>query len=151
VNASKAVMIAGIFFIILLSGCNRNAADMIIKGSVTVNEKAETLTFSGVLSDEALDPDTPFRARFFLQGKTIKNALGTDLIYTDKELKSHKEGEASKEFKVEKTVDIKKSEDIDKIISEIKNKDKEAVTIEIVNDNGRIDDKVLHDIKTSSN
>jgi hypothetical protein len=147
VKASKAVMIAGLFFTILLSGCNRNAADMVVKGSVTLNEEAETLTFSGILTDKALEPDTPFRARFFLQGKTIKNALGTDLIYTDEELKSHTKGEASKEFKVEKTVGIKKSEYINKIISEIKNKDKEAVTIEIVNDNGRIDDKVLHDIK----
>ncbi|PFA70740.1 hypothetical protein CN378_00275 [Bacillus sp. AFS015802] len=146
-KGSRAIMIAGIFLTILLSGCNRNAADMVVKGSVTLNEEADTVTFYGILTDEALEPDTPFRARFFLQGKTIKNALGTDLIYTDEELKSRKEGESSKEFKVEKTVDIKKSGDIEKIISEIKNKDKEAVTIEIVNDNGRIDDKVLHDVK----
>ncbi|KPL57893.1 hypothetical protein [Rossellomorea vietnamensis] len=146
-KASKTVMMAGLFLAILLSGCNRNAADMVVKGSITVNQEAETLTFSGVLTDEALDPDTPFRARFFLQGKTIKNALGTDLIYTDEELKSRKEGEAPKEYRVEKTVEIKKSEEIDKIISEIENEDKESVTIEIVNDNGRIDDKVLHDIK----
>jgi hypothetical protein len=146
VKASQTVMIAGLLITILLSGCNRNAADMVVDGSVTVNEEAETLTFSGVLTDEALEPDTPFQARFFLQGKTIKNALGTDLIYTDEELKSRKEGEGPKKYKVEKTVEIKKIEEIDKIISEIKNKDKESVTIEIVNDNGRIDDKVLHDI-----
>jgi hypothetical protein len=147
VKASQTVMIAGLFITILLSGCNRNAADMVVDGSVTVNEEAETLTFSGVLTDEALEPDTPFRARFFLQGKTIKNALGTDLIYTDEELKSRKEGETAKEYKVEKTVEIKKIEEIDKIISEIKDEDKESVTIEIVNDNGRIDEKVLHEIE----
>ncbi|CAN7365487.1 hypothetical protein [Rossellomorea sp. LjRoot5] len=146
-KALLTVMIAGLFFTILLSGCNRNAADMVVNGSVTVNEEAETLTFSGVLTDEDLEPDTPFLARFFLQGKTIKNALGTDLIYTDEELKSRKEGEASKEYKVEKTVEIKKIEEIDNIIREIKNEDKKSVTIEIVNDNGRIDDKVLHEIK----
>jgi hypothetical protein len=147
VKASQTVMIAGLFITILLSGCNRNAADMVVDGSVTVNEEDETLTFSGVLTDEALEPDTPFRARFFLQGKTIKNALGTDLIYTDEELKSRKEGEDPNEYKVEKTVEIKKIEEIDKVISEIKDEDKESVTIEIVNDNGRIDDKVLHDIE----
>ncbi|WP_406686936.1 hypothetical protein [Rossellomorea vietnamensis] len=146
-KASQTVMITGLFITILLSGCNRNAADMVVDGSVTVNEEAETLTFSGVLTDEALEPDTPFRARFFLQGKTIKNALGTDLIYTDEELKSLKEGEDPNEYKVEKTVEIKKIEEIDKVISEIKDEDKESVTIEIVNDNGRIDDKVLHDIE----
>ncbi|UXH44825.1 hypothetical protein N5C46_01790 [Rossellomorea vietnamensis] len=146
-KASQTVMITGLFITILLSGCNRNAADMVVDGSVTVNEEAETLTFSGVLTDEALEPDTPFRARFFLQGKTIKNALGTDLIYTDEELKSRKEGEDPNEYKVEKTVEIKKIEEIDKVISEIKDEDKESVTIEIVNDNGRIDDKVLHDIE----
>ena len=146
-KASQRVMIAGLLITILLSGCNRNAADMVVNGSVTVNEEAETLTFSGVLTDEALEPETPFRARFFLQGKTIKNALGTDLIYTDEELKSRKEGEDPKEYKVEKTVEIKKIKEIDKVISEIKDEDKESVTIEIVNDNGRIDDKVLHDIE----
>lgn len=146
-KASQTVMITGLFITILLSGCNRNAADIVVDGSVTVNEEAETLTFSGVLTDEALEPDTPFRARFFLQGKTIKNALGTDLIYTDEELKSRKEGEDPNEYKVEKTVEIKKIEEIDKVISEIKDEDKESVTIEIVNDNGRIDDKVLHDIE----
>ncbi|OXS62141.1 hypothetical protein [Rossellomorea vietnamensis] len=146
-KASQRVMIAGLLITILLSGCNRNAADMVVNGSVKVNEEAETLTFSGVLTDEALEPETPFRARFFLQGKTIKNALGTDLIYTDEELKSRKEGEDPKEYKVEKTVEIKKIKEIDKVISEIKDEDKESVTIEIVNDNGRIDDKVLHDIE----
>lgn len=146
-KASQKVMIAGLLITILLSGCNRNAADMVVNGSVKINEEAETLTFSGVLTDEALEPETPFRARFFLQGKTIKNALGTDLIYTDEELKSHKEGEDPKEYKVEKTVEIKKIKEIDKVISEIKDEDKESVTIEIVNDNGRIDDKVLHDIE----
>ncbi|QHE61835.1 hypothetical protein FHE72_13035 [Rossellomorea vietnamensis] len=146
-KASQRVMIAGLLITILLSGCNRNAADMVVNGSVTVNEEAETLTFSGVLTDEALEPETPFRARFFLQGKTIKNALGTDLIYTDEELKSRKEGEDPKEYKVEKTVEIKKIKEIDKVISEIKDEDKESVTIEIVNDNGRIDDMVLHDIE----
>lgn len=146
-KASQTVMIACLLITILLSGCNRNAADMVVNGSVTVNEEAETLTFSGVLTDEALEPETPFRARFFLQGKTIKNALGTDLIYTDEELKSRKEGEDPKEYKVEKTVEIKKFKEIDKVISEIKDEDKESVTIEIVNDNGRIDDKVLHDIE----
>ncbi|MCC5800587.1 hypothetical protein [Rossellomorea vietnamensis] len=146
-KASKTIMIACLLITILLSGCNRNAADMVVNGSVTVNEEAETLTFSGVLTDEALESETPFRARFFLQGKTIKNALGTDLIYTDEELKSRKEGEDPKEYKVEKTVEIKKFKEIDKVISEIKDEDKESVTIEIVNDNGRIDDKVLHDIE----
>lgn len=144
---SKAIMIAGVLFAILLTGCNRNAADMVINGGVTWNEEEETLTFSGLLTDEAIEPDTKFRARFYLEGKTIKNALGTDLIYSDEELKSRSEGEAVQEFKVEKTVDIKKSDDMDRVIDEIKNKDKETVTIEIVNDNGRIDDMVLHKIK----
>ncbi|MBN8194373.1 hypothetical protein JI667_19765 [Bacillus sp. NTK074B] len=146
-KGSNAVMIAGVLVAILLTGCNRNAADMVVKGGVTWNEQEESLTFTGLLTDEALEPDTKFRARFYLEGKTIKNALGTDLIYSDEELKSRSEGEAAQEFKVEKTVDIKKSDDMDKVINEIKNKDKETVTIEIVNDNGRIDDMVVHDIK----
>ncbi|MGD6849986.1 hypothetical protein [Rossellomorea aquimaris] len=145
-KASKVVIIAGILMAVLLSACNRNAAEMVVSGGVTIDEKANTITFRGVVTDKALEPDTPFQTRFFLQGTTIKNALGTDLIYTDEELKSRKQGESPQEFEVMKTVDIKKPEEIDKLIREIKNKDKEAVTIEIVNDNGRIDDAVLHNV-----
>ncbi|RBP01166.1 hypothetical protein [Rossellomorea aquimaris] len=145
-KGSKVVIIAVILMAVLLSACNRNAAEMVMSGGVTINEKANTITFRGVLSDKALEPDTPFQTRFYLQGATIKNALGTDLIYTDEELKSRKQGESPQEFEVKKTVDIKKPEEIDKLMSEIKNKDKEAVTIELVNDNGRIDDQVLHNV-----
>jgi hypothetical protein len=146
VKGSKVVIIAVILMAVLLSACNRNAAEMVVSGGVTINEKANTITFRGVLTDKALEPDTPFQTRFYLQGTTIKKALGTDLIYTDEELKSRKQGESPQEFEVKKTVDIKKPEEIDKLMSEIKNKDKEAVTIELVNDNGRIDDQVLHNV-----
>ncbi|TMU86923.1 hypothetical protein FGG79_01915 [Bacillus sp. BHET2] len=142
----KAAMIAVVLIAILLSGCNRNAADMIEKGSLTINDEAKTISFSGVLTDGALEPNTPFQVRFFIQGKTMRDALGIDLIYVDEKLKSHKEGEKAKEHKVTKTVDIKKTELMNKLISEIKNRDKEAITIEVVNDNGRIDDKVLHNV-----
>lgn len=146
-KGSKVVIIAGILMAVLLSGCNRNSAEMVVSGGVTIDEKANTITFRGVVTDKALEPDTPFQTRFFLQGTTIKNALGTDLIYTDEELMSRKQGESPQELEVMKTVDIKKPEEIDKLIREIKNKDKEAVTIELVNDNGRIDDAVLHNVK----
>ncbi|MFC7783741.1 hypothetical protein [Rossellomorea sp. GCM10028870] len=146
-KGSKVVIIAGILMAVLLSACNRNAAEMVVNGGVTIDEKANTITLTGVLTDKALEPNTPFQTRFFLQGTTIKNALGTDLIYTDEELKSRKQGESPKEFEVKKTVDIKKPEEIDKLISEIKDKDREAVTIEVVNDNGRIDERVLHKVK----
>ncbi|WP_341356481.1 hypothetical protein [Rossellomorea sp. y25] len=146
-KGSKVVIIAGMLMAVLLSACNRNAAEMVVNGGVTIDEKANTITLTGVLTDKALEPNTPFQTRFFLQGTTIKNALGTDLIYTDEELKSRKQGESSKEFEVKKTVDIKKPEEIDKLISEIKDKDREAVTIEVVNDNGRIDERVLHKVK----
>lgn len=143
---TKVVIIVGILMAVLLSACNKNAAEMVVNGGVTINEKANTITFRGVVTDKALEPNTRFQPRFFLQGTTIKNALGTDLIYTDEELKSRKQGESPQEFEVKKTVDIKKPEEIDKLMSEIKNKDKEAVTIELVNDNGRIDDQVLHNV-----
>jgi hypothetical protein len=146
VKGSKVVIIAGMLMAVLLSACNRNAAEMVVNGGVTIDEKANTITFRGVLTDKALEPNTPFQTRFFLQGTTIKNALGTDLIYTDEELKSRKQGESPKEYEVKKTIDIKKPEEINKLISEIKDKDKEVVTIELVNDNGRIDDRVLHKV-----
>ncbi|WP_044336654.1 hypothetical protein [Rossellomorea aquimaris] len=145
-KGKKVVIMAGILMAVLLSACNRNAAEMVVDGGVTIDEKANTITFRGVLTDKALEPNTPFQTRFFLQGTTIKSALGTDLIYIDEELKSRKQGESPKEFEVKKTIDIKKPEEIDKLISEIKDKEEEAVTIELVNDNGRIDDRVLHNV-----
>ncbi|BCB04335.1 hypothetical protein [Bacillus sp. KH172YL63] len=142
----KTIVIAAILAA-LLSGCNRNAADMIVDGGIIINEEAETMTFSARLTDEALEPDTPFQVRFFIQGKEMREALGTDLIFVDEEMKSRKASEQPEEHKAEKRVEIKKTDRLDELVSAIKNKDKEAVTVEIVNDNGRIDDKVLHKVK----
>lgn len=143
----KTIVIAAIFAAVLLSGCNRNAADMVVDGVVIINEQAETMTFSALLTDEAIEPDTPFQVRFFIQGKEMREALGTDLIFVDEEMKSRKASEQPEEYKVEKTVEIKETDRLDELVSAIKNKDKEAITVEIVNDNGRIDDKVLHKVK----
>ena len=146
-KSSKIILIVGVLIIAILSGCNRNAADMVTDGQVVINEQSKTITFKSVLTDEALEPNTPFQARFFLEGSTIRNALGIDLIYTDKELKSHKKNEKPKEYNVEKTIEIKDSEKIDQLIKEIKDKDKKTVTVEIVNENGKIDEMVLHKIE----
>ncbi|WP_064091258.1 hypothetical protein [Rossellomorea aquimaris] len=146
-KASKVIFIVGVLFIAILSGCNRNAADMVTDGHVIINEHLKTITFISVLTDEALEPNTPFQARFFLEGSTIRNALGIDLVYTDEELKSHKKNEKSKKYSVEKTIEIKESEKIDQLIKEIKDKDKKTVTVEIVNENGKIDEMVLHKIE----
>ncbi|MCA1062968.1 hypothetical protein LS684_23575 (plasmid) [Cytobacillus spongiae] len=145
-KGTKIIIIAGILMTVLLSACNRNAADMVVDGGVTIDEKTNTVTFQGSLTDKQLEPDTPFQVRFYLEGKTVRNALGTDLVYVDGEFKSHKQGEASETIEVRKTIDIKKPEEIDKLVNEIKNKEEKAVTIEIINDAGRIDEEVLHSV-----
>ena len=146
-KASKVILIVGVLIIAILSGCNRNAADMVKDGHVVVKEDSNTITFKSVLTDEALEPNTPFQGRFFLQGSTIRNALGIDLVYSEKEFKSHKKNEKSKEYIVEKTIEIKDTEKIDQLIEEIKDKDKKTVTVEIVNENGKIDEMVLHKVE----
>ncbi|MGR3764645.1 hypothetical protein [Rossellomorea sp. NS-SX7] len=142
----KSTIIA-LLFIILLSGCNRNAAEMITGGKVIINKVDHTITFQGVLSDRTLEPDTSFQARFFLQGSTIRNAVGTDLVYTDKELKSDGDLKKSEEFEVQTTLKIKQPEKIDELIQVIKDKEEKAVTLEVVNKKGRIDDQVLHKVE----
>ena len=37
-KASKVVIIAGILMAVLLSACNRNAAEMVVSGGVTIDE-----------------------------------------------------------------------------------------------------------------
>jgi Prokaryotic membrane lipoprotein lipid attachment site len=134
--------------LIILSGCNRNAAEMITDGKVIIDKEERTVTFKGVLTDRNLDADTSFQARFFLQGSTIRNALGKDLIYTDKELKSDSDLKKSEEYEVETTIELKQPDKIDELIKAIKDKEEKVVTIEVINDNGRLDDKVIHKVET---
>ncbi|XXM74343.1 hypothetical protein ACQ0QQ_10930 [Lysinibacillus sphaericus] len=133
--------------LIILSGCNRNAAEMITDGKVIIDEEERTVTFKGVVTDRNLDADTSFQARFFLQGSTIRNALGKDLIYTDKELKSDSDLKKSEEYEVETTIELKQPDKINELIKAIKDKDEKVVTIEVINDNGRLDDQVIHKVE----
>lgn len=135
----------GTIFFLLITGCNRNATEMIKGGSVQVNEEAGELTFTAIVTDKELEPGTPFQTRFFFEGNTLKEALGTDLVYTDKELKSRKKKEGDVTQKV--TVPLKNKEALNQIIKDIRDKDKETVTIEIVNEKGRIDDRTIHEVK----
>ncbi|QWC21319.1 hypothetical protein KJK41_13380 [Bacillus haikouensis] len=143
----KKYILVFTILLIILSGCNRNAAEMITDGKVIINKEDSTVTFKGMLTDRNLDADTPFQARFFLQGGTIRNALGKDLIYTDKELKSDSDLKKSEEYEVETTIELKQPGKIDELIKAIKDKDEKVVTIEVINDNGRLDDKVIHKVE----
>ncbi|MBH9964687.1 membrane lipoprotein lipid attachment site-containing protein [[Bacillus] enclensis] len=143
----KKYILVFTILLIILSGCNRNAAEMITDGKVIINKEDSTVTFKGMLTDRNLDADTPFQARFFLQGGTIRNALGKDLIYTDKELKSDSDLKKSEEYEVETTIELKQPDKIDELIKAIKDKDEKVVTIEVINDNGRLDDKVIHKVE----
>ncbi|KSU63291.1 hypothetical protein AS034_03290 [[Bacillus] enclensis] len=143
----KKYILVFTILLIILSGCNRNAAEMITDGKVIINKEDSTVTFKGMLTDRNLDVDTPFQARFFLQGGTIRNALGKDLIYTDKELKSDSDLKKSEEYEVETTIELKQPDKIDELIKAIKDKDEKVVTIEVINDNGRLDDKVIHKVE----
>lgn len=143
----KKYILVFTILLIILSGCNRNAAEMITDGKVIINKEDSTVTFKGMLTDRNLDADTPFQARFFLQGGTIRNALGKDLIYTDKELKSDSDLKKSEEYEVEMTIELKQPGKIDELIKAIKDKDEKVVTIEVINDNGRLDDKVIHKVE----
>lgn len=141
------VTAVGMMLLLLITGCNRNAAEMIKGGSVQVDEGAGELTFKAIVTDKELETGTPYQTRFFLEGNTLKEALGTDLVYTDKELKSRKkkEGDVTQEV----TVPLKNKETLKQIIKDIRDKDKESVTIEIVNDKGRIDDRTIHEVKVN--
>lgn len=143
----KKYILVFTILLIILSGCNRNAAEMITDGKVIINKEDSTVTFKGMLTDRNLDADTPFQARFFLQGGTIRNALGKDLIYTDKELKSDSDLKKTEEYEVETTIELKQPDKIDELIKAIKDKDEKVVTIEVINDNGRLDDKVIHKVE----
>lgn len=143
----KKYILVFTILLIILSGCNRNAAEMITDGKVIINKEDSTVTFKGMLTDRNLDVDTPFQARFFLQGGTIRNALGKDLIYTDKELKSDSDLKKSEEYEVETTIELKQPDKVDELIKAIKDKDEKVVTIEVINDNGRLDDKVIHKVE----
>ena len=141
------VLAVGMMLLLLIAGCNRNAAEMIKGGSVQVNEETGELTFTAIVTDKELEQGTPFQTRFFFEGNTLKEALGTDLVYTDKELKSRKkkEGDVTQEV----TVPFKNKETLKQIIKDIRDKDKESVTIEIVNEKGRIDDRTIHEVKVN--
>ncbi|KON91685.1 hypothetical protein AF331_04085 [Rossellomorea marisflavi] len=141
------VTVVGMMLLLLITGCNRNAAEMIKGGSVQVDEEAGELTFKAIVTDKEIETGTPYQTRFFLEGNTLKEALGTDLVYTDKELKSRKkkEGDVTQEV----TVPLKNKETLKQIIKDIRDKDKESVTIEIVNDKGRIDDRTIHEVKVN--
>ncbi|WP_175991366.1 hypothetical protein [Bacillus sp. Marseille-Q1617] len=142
----KAAVIA-LLFVIILSGCNRNAAEMITGGKVIINKADQTITFQGKLTDRTLEAETSFQARFFLQGSTIRNAVGTDLVYTDKELKSDADLKKSEEYEVQATLKIKQPDKMDELIRVIKDKEEKAVTIEVINEDGRIDDQIIHQVE----
>jgi hypothetical protein len=133
--------------LIILSGCNRNAAEMITDGKVIIDKENRTVTFKGVLTDRNLDAGTSFQPRFFLQGSTIRNALGKDLVYTEKELKSDSDLKKSEKYEVEATLELKQPDKTDELIKAIKDKDEKVVTIEVINDKGRLDDKVIHKVE----
>ncbi|MCA1054456.1 hypothetical protein LCM10_05615 [Rossellomorea aquimaris] len=143
----KRITIMALLVLIILSGCNRNAAEMINDGKVIVNKEEKTMTFYGKLTDRNLEKDTTFQARFYLEGGVIRNALGTDLVYTDEELKSDSDLQNAETYEVQKTVEIKQPEKIDELVKAIKDKEEKAVSIEIINENGRIDDKVIHKVE----
>lgn len=140
-------MAVGMVFLLLITGCNRNAAEMIKGGSVQVDEEAGELTFTAIVTDKELEPGTPYQTRFFLEGNTLKEAVGTDLIYTDKELKSRKKNDD--DVTQEVTVQLKKKDELNQIIKDIRDKDQESVTIEIVNEKGLIDDRTIHEVKVN--
>ncbi|WP_370295846.1 hypothetical protein [Rossellomorea marisflavi] len=140
-------MAVGMVFLLLITGCNRNAAEMIKGGSVQVDEEAGELTFTAIVTDKELEPGTPYQTRFFLEGNTLKEAVGTDLIYTDKELKSRKKNDG--DVTQEVTVQLKKKDELNQIIKDIRDKDQESVTIEIVNEKGLIDDRTIHEVKVN--
>jgi hypothetical protein len=144
---NRKIMLISILLIILLSGCNRNAAEMITDGKVMINKEESTITFYGVLTDRNLEPDTSFQGRFFLQGSTIRNAVGTDLVYTDKELKSDSDLAKSEKYEVQATLKLKHPEKIEELVKVIKDSEEKAVTIEVINEKGRLDDQVIHKVE----
>jgi hypothetical protein len=143
----RNLTIIAILIVIVLTGCNRNAAEMVTDGKVIINKEERTITFYGVLTDRTLEPDTSFQSRFFLQGSTIRNAVGTDLVYTDKELKSDSDLKKSEEYEVQATLKMKQPEKFDELIKVIKDKEEKAVTIEVINEKGLIDEQVIHKVE----
>jgi hypothetical protein len=143
----RNLTIIAILIAIVLTGCNRNAAEMVTDGKVIINKDERTITFYGILTDRTLEPDTAFQSRFFLQGSTIRNAVGTDLVYTEKELKSDSELKKSEEYEVQVTLEMKQPEKFDEVIKVIKDKEEKAVTIEVINEKGLIDEKVIHKVE----
>jgi hypothetical protein len=129
----------------ILSACNQNAAEVIEKGKVIINEDTQQITFFAEMTDENLETKTTFQARFFLQDETMRNAVGTDLVFTDKEFKV--KGSKVGTVEVKKTMTIQEGSDLEKIIKEIKNKDEEAVTLEVINNDGLLDDLVVHKVE----
>jgi hypothetical protein len=129
----------------ILSACNQNAAEVIEKGKVIINEDTQQITFFAEMTDENLEPKTTFQARFFLQDETMRNAVGTDLVFTDKEFKVKDAKEGTVEVK--KTMTLQEGSDLEKIIKEIKNKDEEVVTLEVINNDGLLDDLVVHKVE----
>jgi hypothetical protein len=143
----RNLTIIAILIAIILTGCNRNAAEMVTDGKVIINKDERTITFYGVLTDRTLEADTSFQSRFFLQGSTIRNAVGTDLVYTEKELKSDSDLKKSEEYEVQATLEMKQPEKFDELIKVIKDKEEKAVTIEVINEKGLIDEQVIHKVE----
>jgi hypothetical protein len=141
------IMLIAILLVIFLSGCNRNAAEMITDGKVMINKEESTITFYGVLTDRNLEKDTSFQGRFFLQGSIIRNAVGTDLVYTDKKLKSDSDLAKAEKYEVQATLKLKQPEKIEELVKVIKDKEEKAVTMEVINENGRLDDQVIHKVE----
>ncbi|MEL3974226.1 hypothetical protein AAEO50_18220 [Rossellomorea oryzaecorticis] len=142
----RTFTIIAILIVTILTGCNRNAAEMVTEGKVIINKDERTITFHGVLTDRTLEADTSFQTRFFLQGSTIRNAVGTDLVYTEKELKSDSNLKQSEEYEVQATLEMKQPEKFDELIKVIKDKEEKAVTIEVINEKGLIDEQVIHKV-----
>jgi hypothetical protein len=143
----RNLTIIAILIAIVLTGCNRNSAEMVTDGKVIINKDERTITFFGVLTDRTLESNTSFQSRFFLQGSTIRNAVGTDLVYTEKELKSDSDLKKSEEYEVQATLEMKQPEKFDELIKVIKDKEEKAVTIEVINEKGLIDEKVIHKVE----
>jgi hypothetical protein len=143
----RNLTIIAILIAIILTGCNRNAAEMVTDGKVIINKDERTITFYGVLTDRTLEADTSFQSRFFLQGSTIRNAVGTDLVYTEKELKSDSDLKKSEEYEVQTTLEMQQPEKFDELIKVIMDKEEKAVTIEVINEKGLIDEQVIHKVE----
>ncbi len=125
----------------VLSACNTNAAEVIDSGKMTVSEDMKSITFHATISDNNLDENTQIMTRFYIEAGSLRQALGTDLIFVENELKRGSEPET---HEVSQSVEFKDSSLVADAIKQIKDTEKETVTIEVLNDDGMIDEQAIY-------